>query len=298
MRLITRGDVDGLACAVFITTMEKVDSIKFAHPKDMQDGLIEVTSNDIVCNLPYQPNCYMWFDHHVSEEGRDDRVKTGDFKGKYGLAPSAARLVYEFYNSPILKKYEEFLVAVDKMDSAQLSVEDVTKPTDWMLLLFSLDPRTRLGDFEYYFFQLIDWIKNKELDEILKEPEVDLRCEYVISEQEKLKKQLLETTRLDGNVIINDLREVTEIPMGNRFLVYTLFPEGNISLQIFKGKEGLKIVVAGGHNIFKRDSKTNIGELFSKYGGGGHKGAGTCQLDTETADEKIQEIIDQMKRDG
>ncbi len=298
MRLITRGDVDGLACAVFVTTMEKIDSIKFAHPKDVQDGLLEVTPADIICNLPYQPGCAMWFDHHVSEEGRDEHVLAGDFEGKYGLAPSAARLVYEYYNTPRLKKYDEFLVAVDKMDSAQLDISDVTNPQGWMMLLFSLDPRTRLGDFEYYFFQLIDWIKAKSLDEIMKEPEVDLRCEYVIAEQEKYKKVLEETTRLDGNVIINDIRDVKEVPMGNRFLIYTLFPEGNISLQIFKGKEGLKTIVAGGHNIFKRDSKTNIGELFAKYGGGGHRGAGTCQLDSTTADEQIEEIVEQKKKDG
>jgi len=298
MRLITRGDVDGLACAVLITTMEQVDSIKFAHPKDMQDALIEVKPNDIICNLPYHPDCNMWFDHHISEETRDDKVKIGDFKGKYGLAPSAARLVYEFYNSPKLKRYEEFLTAIDKMDSAQLDVEDVTDPKAWILLLFSLDPRTRLGDYEYYFFQLVDWIKTKSLQDILKEPEVDLRCEYVISEKERFKKVLQENTRVDGNVIITDLRNVDDIPMGNRFLVYTLFPEGNISLQCFKGREGLKIIVAAGHNIFKRDSNTNIGELFSKYGGGGHGGAGTCQIDPAEFDEKIQEIVEQMKKDG
>lgn len=298
MRLITRGDVDGLACAIFITTMEKIDSIKFAHPKDVQDGLVEATPNDIICNLPYAEGCHMWFDHHISEESRDERVQAGDFEGKYGLAPSAARLVYEYYDSPRLKKYDEFLEAVDKMDAAQLDMEDVTNPTGWMLLLFSLDPRTRLGDFEYYFFQLIDWIKAKSLTEIMKEPEVDLRCEYVISEQEKYTRVLEENSRQDGNVVITDLREVREIPMGNRFLIYTIYPEANISLQLFKGKEGLKIVVAGGHNIFKRDSNTNIGDLFSKYGGGGHRGAGTCQLDPDKTDELLEEIIAQMKADG
>jgi len=298
MRLITRGDVDGLACSVFITSMEQIDAIRFAHPKDMQDGLIEVTQNDIVCNLPFSPGCSLWFDHHISESERDTKVKNGEFRGKFGVAPSAARLIYEYYNDPSLRKYEEFLKAVDKMDSAQLEINDVTDPEGWILLLYTLDPRTSIGDFEYYFFQLIDLIKTKSLKQIMKEPEVALRCEYVTSEQDELKKALIEHGRLDGNVIVVDFRNLDYIPMGNRFLEYTLFPEGNISLRIFRGKETKKIVVASGHNIFKRDSKTNIGLLFSRYGGGGHRGAGTCQIDIDEADGKIREIIEKMKEDG
>lgn len=298
MRLITRGDSDGLACAVFLTIMDKIESIKFVHPKDMQDRKVDVTQNDIICNLPYHPDCYMWFDHHISEETRDDTVKSGEFKGKFGLAPSAARLVYEYYDDPALKRFNEFLIAVDKLDSAQLDLKDVTDPKDWMLLLLSLDPRSSLGDFEYYFFELVDWIKKYDLSEILKKPEAELRCDYVISETAKLKEALLEHTKLDGNVIVIDFRELDVIPMGNRFLEYTLYPEGNISLRIFMGKGKRKVICAAGHNIFKRDSKTNIGELFSGYGGGGHTGAGTCQLDPKTADEKITEIIAYMKQKG
>lgn len=298
MRLIIRGDADSLACAVFITTMETIESFKFVHPKDMQDGKIEVTNEDIICNLPFHPDCYMWFDHHISEEERDEKVKSGDFKGKFGLAPSAARLIYEYYNDPALKKYEEFLDAVDKFDSAQLSIEDVTNPKGWILLLLSLDPRTTIGDYKNYFYEMVDWIKHLPLKKIMKKPEVALRCEYVISEQAEFKDALLKYTRVDGNVIITDFRELDETPIGNRFYVYTLFPEGNISLRIFMGKGKKNVVCAAGHNIFKRDSKTNIGMLFAKYGGGGHAGAGTCQLDVETADEKIKEIIEQMRSDG
>ncbi len=298
MRLITRGDADGLACAVFITIMEKIESIKFVHPKDMQDGKIDVTQNDIICNLPYHPDCYMWFDHHISEEGREEKVKTGDYKGKFGMAPSAARLVYEYYNDPKLKKFEEFLVVVDKLDSAQLDESDVTNPQDWMLLMMSLDPRSSLGDFEYYFFELIDWIKKFSLEEIMKKSEAQLRCDYVLSEKDKFQEALQEHTKLDGNVIVIDFRNLEVIPMGNRFMEYILFPEGNISIRLFWGKDKSVIICAAGHSIFKRDSKTNIGLLFKSYGGGGHAGAGTCQLHADTADEQIHEIIEHMKKDG
>ena len=267
MRLISRGDADGLACAVFITTMEKIESIKFAHPKDMQDGKIDVTQNDIICNLPFHPDCYMWFDHHISEETRQDKVISGDYKAKFGLAPSAARL--------------------DK--------SDVTNPVDWMLLLMSLDPRSSLGDFEYYFFELVDWIKKYSLAEIMKQSEAQLRCDYVLSEKDKFKDALMQCTKMDGNVIAIDFRDLEVIPMGNRFYEYILFPDGNISIRIFWGKDKKKVICASGHNIFKRDSNTNIGLLFKKYGGGGHAGAGTCQLDAADADRQLKEIIEKFK---
>ena len=298
MRLITRGDADGLACAVFITITEQIESIIFAHPKDMQDGKVEVLQNDIICNLPYHPDCYLWFDHHISEETRNEKVKVGKFKGKFGLAPSTARLVYEYYNDINLKKYEDFLSAVDKLDSAQLDKSDVIDPKGWMLLMISLDPRTSLGDFEYYFSELVDWIKKDSFEEIMKQPEVQLRCDYVLSELDEFKKALLKYTTLENNVIVIDFRDLELIPMGNRFYEYILFPERNISIRLFWGKDKQNIICAVGHSIFKRDSKTNIGLLLKKYGGGGLRGAGTCQLDPETADKQISEIIEQIKQDG
>jgi len=298
MRLITRGDADGLACAVFITITEKVESIIFAHPKDMQDGKIDVLQNDIICNLPYHPDCYLWFDHHISEEDREEKVKVGNFKGKFGLAPSTARLVYEFYDDIKLKKFEEFLVAVDKLDSAQLDKSDVTDPKGWMLLLLSLDPRTSLGDFKYYFSELVEWVKSYNFKKIMKQPEVQLRCDYVLSDLDTFKKELMTHTKLDDNVIVIDFRDLDLIPMGNRFYEYILFPDGNISIRLFWGKDKHTIICAAGHSIFKRDSNTNIGLLMKKYGGGGLRGAGTCQLDPKTADKQITEIIEQMKKDG
>ncbi|MFC1553052.1 exopolyphosphatase [candidate division KSB1 bacterium] len=298
MRLITRGDADGLGCAVFITMMEKVDSIVFANPKEMQDGRVDVRRGDIICNLPYHPDCYMWFDHHISEETRDKNVKAKKFKGKFGMAPSAARLVYEYYNDIKLKKFEDFLLAVDKLDSAQLDVTDITDPKGWMLLMTSLDPRASLGNYENYFKELVEWIKKLSLEEILEEIEVQLRCEYVLSDLENYKNVLQENTTIDENVIVIDFRNMNLVPIGNRFYEYILFPEGNISVRLFWGKGKRKIICAVGHSIFKRDSNTNIGKLLKRYGGGGLRGAGTCQLDPETADMRIAEIIHRLKKDG
>lgn len=312
MRLITRGDMDGLTCTVFLTLMEKIDEIKFTHPKDLQDGRVEITSDDIIANLPYHPHCAMWFDHHLSEEKALEGI--GSFKGKYGLAPSAARLIYDYYQHPArggseetlqgrpgrpdLKRFEELLEATDRMDSAQLTVEDVTNPTRYILLLYTLDPRTGLGKFQDYFLKLVAWIKKHPIEEILKFPEVKTRCDRILTDQERFKQALLQHSRQEANVIITDFRGVGDLPIGNRFLIYTLFPRGNISIRLFDGKDRKFVVAALGHSIFNRTSNTNIAQLLRKYGGGGHRGAGTCQLSLEEAEGKIAEIIQQMKADG
>lgn len=292
MRLITRGDMDGLTCAVFFSLMENIEEIIFTHPKDIQDRRIKVTSNDIIANLPYHPDCGMWFDHHISE-GKIEKLKS--FKGNYGLAPSAARLVYEYYHRPELKRFEELLTATDRMDSAQLTITDVTNPERYILLLYTLDPRTGLGRFKEYFLQLVDWIKQYPVEKILDFPEVKTRCDRILAEQERFKQALQQHSRLINNVIVTNFCNIKDLPVGNRFLIYTLFPQGNISVRIFDGKDKKFIVLALGHNIFNRTSKVNIGKLLVEYGGGGHRGAGTCQLSPEEAPEKITQIIKQIK---
>jgi len=295
MRLITRGDLDGLTSAVLLTFVENIEEIELPHPKDMQDGLIKVTPNDIIVTLPYHPNCGMWFDHHISQEKNS---KTYKFKGKYSLAPSAARLIYEYYDHPDFPKYQELVEETDRVDSATLNLDDVIDPKRWVLISYTIDPRSGLGSFKDYFMQMIDWIKTYPVEELLNVPEVKVRCNKILSEQENFEKLLSKHSRSDGNVIITDFRGIEEPAVGNRFLVYALFPQGNISIRIFYGKNKEFVVAALGHSIFNKTSKTDVGNLLAGYGGGGHKGAGTCQLPLKEADKKIAEIIARMKKDG
>jgi hypothetical protein len=182
MRVITRGDLDGLASTVFLSLMNEVTDIRFAHPRDMQEGEVEVTADDIIVNLPYVAGCGMWFDHHSSEADRVD--VQGDFEGKYGVAQSAARLNYEFYDSPDLRPFEEMLGYVDRVDSADLSVEDVTAPEGWVLLGYTCDPRSGLGRFQDYFHLLIDLVKKQTpIEEILAHAEVQKRVEALEDDQ-------------------------------------------------------------------------------------------------------------------
>lgn len=303
MRLVTRSDFDGLVCAVLLKEVETIDEVVFAHPKDMQDGKIEITSGDIITNLPYHPNCAMWFDHHASEGERVD-MESG-FKGLFEVAPSAARVVYNYYKSPKFARYEKLLVEVDKSDAAQLSMDDVLNPSGWILLSYVMDPRTGLGKFRDYdisnyqlMMQLVDWIRTKPVEEIMAIPDIKQRVDRYREHEAEFEKVMKQYSVVDKNVIITDLRKVDDVPTGNRFKIYAMYPAANIQVRIHNGKDKNTIVCALGHSIFNRTSKTNIGSLMARFGGGGHKGAGTCQLDASTADAKIKEIIEACKADG
>jgi nanoRNase/pAp phosphatase (c-di-AMP/oligoRNAs hydrolase) len=295
MRVLTRGDLDGLTSAVLISVVEKVTEVRFAHPKDVQDGKVPCDAEDVVVNLPYVKGCGLWFDHHVSEKGKLENI--GAFKGAFEVAPSAARVVANYYKSPEFKKYEELLAATDKLDAAQLSEEDVMDPKGWILLGYTIDPRTGLGpEFQKYFRWLVEYVKEVPIAKILKHPEVKKRADRVIKETAAYKKLIKANSKLDGNVILTDLRTVKDAPAGNRFLVYTLYPKGNVEVRVFRGKGGETCNVAIGHSIFNRTCKVSAGDLCASYGGGGHFGAGTCQLRLETAEAQIKEIIGKLKK--
>lgn len=303
MKLITRSDFDGLVCAVLLKELNLVEEVEFAHPKDVQDGNIEVTSDHVLTNLPYVPGVGLWFDHHSSEA---DRMQPNtEFKGHYAIAPSAARVVFDYYRDEKLARFSELIDVVDKSDSAQLDKEDILDPTGWILLSYVMDPRTGLGRFHDYdisnrqlMMNMIDLIAKLPVEEILTHPDVKPRVDRYYDAQPKFEALVRQHSRLEGKLLITDLRGVDDIPVGNRFLVYLMYPECNISLRIFDGRKGEFIVVAGGYSIFDRTAQTDLGELFARYGGGGHKASGTCQLACDGAEEKIQEMIDYIKKHG
>ncbi len=307
MRLITRSDFDGLVCAVLLKEVEQVDTVDFVHPKDVQDGKVEVTKDDILTNLPYVQGVGLWFDHHSSEIARNE--DTASYRGRFEIAPSAARVVYNHYSvgTEKLRKYDALLESVDKSDSAQLTMDDVTNPKGWMLLSYVMDPRTGLAYHRNYSIsnrdlmaKMIDLIARHpdDPDTVLRDPDVKQRIDRYFEQQEEFAKLMRERSTVEKNVIITDLRGMKDLPAGNRFLVYTMFPSANIQVRIFDGRGGEFTVCAVGHSIFNRTSKTDVGRLMDKYGGGGHRGAGTCQLPNAHAESKIRDIIEEIKGDG
>jgi hypothetical protein len=305
MRLITRSDFDGLACAVLLREVESIDSVEFVHPKDVQDGKVKVGSNDILSNLPYVTGIGLWFDHHSSEIVRNE--DTVSYRGRFEVAPSAARVIFKHYGAQKLGRFEKLLESVDKSDAAQLTMDEVTNPGGWMLLSFVMDPRTGLAYHHGYrisnrdlMTKMIDLIaQNPDSPEtVLADPDVKERVDRYFSQQVEFERITRAHSRVEKNVIITDLRGAGEPPTGNRFLVYTWFPQANIQVRIFDGRKGEFVVCAVGHSIFNRTSKTDVGRLMDRFGGGGHRGAGTCQLPLAEADAKLSEIIEKIKADG
>jgi hypothetical protein len=295
LRLVTRGDLDGLTCAVLITSVEDIDEIALIHPQDITDKRFGVTEDDILANLPYHPACGKWFDHHMLTDSNEKPPV--QFEGGYALAPSAARVVYDHYapKHPELAKYDKLLAETDRLDAAQLTMDDVLNPQDYILIGYTLDPRTGLGDFQRYFKKLVDDFKARPIGEIMELPEVQDRVARIRDMDNAFREATQRCSRLDGTVVFTDFRSVSPIPVGNRFIVYTLFPESNVSVRVHWGPSRQHVACAVGHSIFNRTCKVAVGELMSKYKGGGHKGAGTCLLPAATADRDIQDIITALK---
>lgn len=303
MRLLTRSDFDGLACAALLKELGIIDDWKFTHPKDLQDGIVEVTSNDVLANVPFVAGAALWFDHHTSES---ERIGEVDFIGASYIADSAARVIYDYYDGQTrLSHMREMVEAVDKVDSAKLSVDDILSPSGWVLLGFIMDPRTGLGrfrDFRISNYQLmeelIEAVRVQRIEDILKNPDVAERVEMYFEQDKQFRNMIEEYTRVDSNIIITDLRGVSTIYTGNRFLIYSLYPEQNISMWIVDGRNKMNCPIAVGHSIINRTSNTNVGTLLLKYGGGGHRQVGTCQIDYADADRVIAELIEIIKKDG
>jgi len=304
MRLLTRSDFDGLACAALLKELGVIDNWKFVHPKDMQDGLVEVTSSDVLANVPYVKGCGLWFDHHSSEDQR--LGEDIEFEGESRIEDSAARVVYEYYGGKDkLPKFETMVKAVDKVDAAKLTKEEILNPEGWVLLGFIMDPRTGLGRFRDFRISnyelmedLIDECAKESIDEILKNPDVEERVNLYFQQDALFREMIAAHTKVDGNVIITDLRGVDPIYTGNRFTIYSLYPEQNVSVWAVDGRNKQNCPIAVGHSVLNRTCKTNVGALMLKYGGGGHFQVGTCQVPYAEADRSISEIVETMKADN
>ena len=303
-RLVTRSDFDGLVCAVLLKELDLIDDITFVHPKDMQDGVVPITNRDITTNLPYVDGAHLVFDHHASETlrngPRDNHVIDPD-------APSAARVVYDHYGGPATfpSVSEDMMRAVDKADSAHFSIDEVLDPQGWVLLNFLMDARTGLGRFRNFrisnydlMMELIDACREHGIDEILALPDVAERVRLYREQEPRFRDQLSRCTTVRGNLAVVDLRGEETIHAGNRFMVYALHPEANISMHVMWGRQRQNVVFAVGKSIFDRSSRADIGRLMLAYGGGGHVNAGTCQVAHHDADRVQRALIDHITADG
>ena len=299
-RLVTRSDFDGLACAMMLRELDLVDEIKFVHPKDVQDGKIDLTKSDITTNLPYDPRVGLAFDHHESEMDRLKAIETG---GKLIIDPnarSAARVVYDYYGGKkaFPRISDELMEAVDKGDSADFTIDEILHPKGWVLLHYLMDARTGLGRFHQFrisnydlMMELIQYCLDHNIDEILELPDVKERVDLYFEQAEQFVAQLKRIAKVYDKVVVLDLRNEEIIHAGNRFMIYALYPETQISVHVAWGFRKQNTAVMIGKSIVNKASKVDIGELCLKYGGGGHHNAGTCQLDNDVVDKELPDII-------
>jgi len=297
-RLVTRSDFDGLVCAVLLKHLDLVDDISFVHPKDMQDGKVEVSARDITTNLPYRPEVHLCFDHHLSET-----LRTPERQANHVIdagAPSAARVVWRHYggHDAFPREWDEMMGAVDKADSAHFSISEVLEPTGWVMLNFLMDARTGLGRFRNFrisnyqlMMDLIGYCTSMTIEEILELPDIAERVEMYLAHDELYRLQVKRCASVHDNVVCLDLRNEQTIHVSNRFMIYAMYPSCTISMHVLNGLKGQNTVFALGKSIVNRNCHTNIGELMLAHGGGGHENAGTCQVDNDHAEEVKRTLI-------
>lgn len=296
MRLITRANLDGIFCAVFITRMEKIDQVVFANPQDIGDGTVAIQKGDIIANLPFHPNAEYWFNNHVAASGR--LTPKGEIKGLTGFAPSAARLVYNFYDSPRLAKYEPLLWENDRIDNANLTIDDVLRPKDLVLLSYTLDPFMGLSAFHGYAFGIMMAIQNgSPIQGILDTSDVKGRVNRYMMDVEDFKQEMTSISHLEENVIVTDFRLQEVMPSGNRFIAFALFPDGNVQIGLSLHKDQTELRIRLGKSIFNRTCRVHLGELAGEFGGGGLDGAAGISLPVNAPDleQKIQAILKRLK---
>ena len=300
--LYTRSNFDGLVCASLLKEIGIVDEVKFVHPKDVQDGKVELTANDITASLPYSSGVYMAFDHHSSES-----IRTKDVKDNYIIepaAPSSARIIYEYFGGEdrFSSNLHDLMEAVDRADCTSFNQEDILNPQGWVFLNYLMDPRTGLGRFRNFrisnynlMLKLVDLCSQKSITEIMEDPDVRERIDLYYKEQDSFKEQIKRCTRVEDTTAVLDVRNEEIIHVGNRFMVYALFPECNISVHTFYGKQRQNTVFAVGKSIINRSCPIDVGAMMYEYAGGGHLNAGTCQVDNDKAEETLQSILARIK---
>jgi hypothetical protein len=303
MRLLTRSDFDGICCAVLLKELGLMTEMVYAHPKDLQAGKVPVTDNDILANVPFVPGCGLWFDHHSSEMERNDLESS--YEGLSKLAPSAARVISDYYADERLSRFEELLACVDKVDSAQLSQDEILNPKGGVLLGFLCDPRTGLGYHRGFTVSslefctnLVDLLGEMSIDEVMVHPDTKERIDLYFESTEKAKRFYKTCSWTDGPIVISDFRIAGMAPPSNRFLIYSLYPDANISIRMIDGKGGEFVSLSVGYSILNRTATVDVGSLMLKYGGGGHKVVGTCQVPYEEAEGTLQEIVDFIKAES
>ena len=284
MRIVTRPDFDGVVCAALLKEALSIDApILWVQPSDMQHRQVTIQPGDIIANLPYHENCALWFDHHYSNRPE------GAVKGAFRIAPSAAGIVHDYYRDRLKRDYTELIHQTDRIDSADLTVDEILRPENHPYVLLSMTITTRSPSEQSYWDHLVTLLQTRTIDQIMMDTAVQQRCRQVVADNDAYEEALRENTTLVEHVAITDFRNHDPAPDGNRFLVYSLFPDCTVSVKIVYQDQLASIKV--GHSIVNRGCRVNVGQMLASFGGGGHPGAGACRFPREKSTDYLERIV-------
>ncbi|MCX7834949.1 MAG: exopolyphosphatase [bacterium] len=288
-RSVTRADLDGIVCTVLLKQIFEIHSVFFTEAFPLQNGQVEIFSNDIITNLPYHQNCWMWFDHHASNE------PNFEYRGSWKVAPSAARVVFDYFQDPRFQRFQDMVLQTDRIDSAYLTSDEIANPSGYFLIELTIHPKN--PEDEPYWLKLIQWLSESASAEyVLNQSEGKMRAENVLRELEEYKTLLSIHSKLDQNIVITDFRTIQKLPTENRFLVYGLYPTAEISVKLanVQTKQGEMVKISLGRSIVNRSSNTNLGLILAEFGGGGHSAAGSVHVKPQDADMVLQSILEKL----
>lgn len=290
MRIVTRPDFDGVVCAVLLSEAEKItEPTLWVEPSDMQTGRVAIRPGDLIANLPFDPACSLWFDHHYS-----NRIDA-PFEGRFRIAPSAAGIIYDYYRGSFQRDYQELVSQTDRIDSASLTEGEVRRPENHPYILLSMTVKNRDDSDAVYWDHLVDLLRENTIMHVMGDPEVATRGREIVRQNLAYSKVLKTHTRMIDHVSVTDLRDLNPPPEGNRFLVYSMYPKASVSVKIrYDSRNREKVAVSVGHSIFNPGCNVNAGLLLSDFEGGGHRGAASCRFDKAKADSYIPAILDAL----
>ncbi|MEN8223325.1 MAG: exopolyphosphatase [Acidobacteriota bacterium] len=292
MRIVTRPDFDGIVCAALLMEVfEITEPVLWVEPVKINNKAVEIKEGDILANLPYDERCSFWFDHHFTNS------VDADFKGEYRLAPSAAGIIYDHFRNDYKKNFDKLIRETDRIDSARLTQEEIILPKTNKFVLLSFTIKGNNMENEAYWNKVVELIRTKDIDEIIEDKDVKLRIKKEIDNDLRYKEYLIEHTSIENGVSITDFRPFVSVPSGNRFLVFSLFPDTYVNVKIRNSdeKDG-KVILSVGHSIFNRKCRVHCGKLVARFGGGGHFGAGSCSCDEGVFEDSKDSIISTLKK--
>ncbi len=292
MRIVTRPDFDGVVCAVLLRDIfEITEPVKWIEPYEMKNRAGEIVEGDIIANLPYSEGCSLWFDHHLSN--RTD----ADFEGAFREAPSAAGIIFEYYKGKFSRDFTELVHQTDRIDSADITMDEVLNSADYPFMLLSSTISGRGEEDEAYWNRVVGLLLYRTVEQVMEDEEVRVRYSAVLEKDRIYSSILKEHTEVLKNISVTDFRALEIEPKGNRFLVYSLFPDILVDVKIrYNKNDRTRIVLSMGQNIFKKGNRINLGEIASLYDGGGHRGAGSCSFPVSEAEETIRKITEVLEK--